>query len=377
MRVNKGGICLSFETIAVLGAGHGGHAVAAELSLAGYKVNMYNRWNIELAPIIHAGGIELVGESRRQGFAKLNKVTTNMKEAIDGVELIVVVVPTSAHRFMAKQAAPYLKDGQLIFLNPGHTGGALEFSEVLKELNVKKKVIVAESMSITHASRLFGPAKVRVMRLTKLLFAAIPARDTDEALDRLKAVFPNQLKKATNVLETGFNNINAMEHPPGMLMNAGWIEHTWGGFGFYDEGVSPSVGRVIDAIDAERLKIMQAIGLKATSFVKMFYDAEYTTVKEGTAYEALQASEPNKHVKSPNNLRHRYVVEDVGFGLVPMASIARICDVETPVMDSLIMLASVANETDYWHDGRTVEKMGIAGMSVRELTRFVNEGYVK
>jgi len=368
---------VSVETIAVLGAGHGGHAVAAELSLAGYKVNIYNRSQERLAPIIRAGGIELVGESRRQGFAKLNKVTTNIREAIDGVELIVVVVPTSAHRFMAEQVAPYLKDRQLIFLNPGHTGGALEFSRVLKELGVKKKVIVAESMSITHGSRIVSPAKVKVMRLMKLLFAAMPARDTDEALDRLEDVFPNQLNKAINVLETGFNNINAMEHPPGMLMNAGWIEHTWGGFRFYYEGITPSVGRVIDAIDAERLKIMRTLGLKPTPFVEMFYDAEMTNVKEGTAYEALQASEPNKDVKSPDTLHNRYVDEDVGYGLVPMASIARICDVETPVMDSLIMLASVANETDYWREGRTVEKMGIARMSIRELIRFVDEGYMK
>ena len=40
-------------------------------------------------------------------------------------EVIMVVLPSSAHADIAKAAAPHLKDGQIVILHPGRTCGAL------------------------------------------------------------------------------------------------------------------------------------------------------------------------------------------------------------------------------------------------------------
>jgi opine dehydrogenase len=50
-----------------------------------------------------------------------------------------------------------------------------------------------------------------------------------------------------------------------------------------------------------------------------------------------------------------------------MASLGEMLGVPTPTIKSLIHLASVIHGRDYWAEGRTVERLGIAGMSVREL----------
>lgn len=362
---------MEIEKIAVLGAGNGGQAVAADLSLAGHRVNIYNRSSGRLDSIIKSGGIEITGDVI-EGFAKLNKVTNNIKDAIEDVDLIVVVLPTTAHKFIAELCAPHLREDQTIFLNPGHTGGALEFTKTLRDLGVKKKIKICESSSLTFICRLIRPAKVEVTYRSKdLLFSAFPAKDTSELLDYINEIFQG-LIPAVNVLETGLENLNAILHPPGMLMNAGWIEHTKGNFYFYSEGITPSVARVIEALDDERISMSETLGFKPTSYVEKSFKSGLSTISDGSVYEVIQAEDANRYIKVGDSLRDRYVEEDVGYGIVPMALIGDVLGVPTPIMDALINLASIANQVDYWKEGRTLEKMGIAGLSIEELSRFVS-----
>jgi opine dehydrogenase len=160
-------------------------------------------------------------------------------------------------------------------------------------------------------------------------------------------------------------------------MNAGWLEHTEGDYYFYYEGTTPSVGRVIDSVDAERIAVADALGVETKPFVQSFFEAGYTTesaLQVGTAFQALQESEPNRWVKGPKSLDHRYVHEDVGHGLVAWASWGDLVGVDTPTLDSLIRLAAVVSGRDYLRDGLTLERMGLAGVGRGELESFLYEG---
>ena len=123
-----------YPSFCVLGAGHGGMAMAGHLSMMGVAVNVYNRSEPRIAPIRLTGGIELSGAV--EGFGPISIATTDIAEAINGIDVLMVVVPANGHRFMAEKVAPHLRDGQIIVLNPGRTGGALEFRHVLKQNGV-------------------------------------------------------------------------------------------------------------------------------------------------------------------------------------------------------------------------------------------------
>jgi opine dehydrogenase len=167
-------------------------------------------------------------------------------------------------------------------------------------------------------------------------------------------------------------------HPAGMLGNAGWIEKTGGDFYYYREGITPSVGAWIEEVDKERLNIVERLGLKPLSFVDIFHQAGLTSEAaraSGSVYRAIHESEPNRTIKSPGTLDHRYIKEDVGYGLVPMAEIGWVVGVETPVINALITLASVISRTDYRKQGLTLEAMGLAGVSAEELRTVVKEGF--
>jgi opine dehydrogenase len=179
------------------------------------------------------------------------------------------------------------------------------------------------------------------------------------------------------VLETGLSNLNAIFHPEGMIMNAGWIEHTRGNFLFYREGFTAAIGRVTEAVDAERLAVARALGVPASPFIDVFYEAGLTTRAahdSGDISRACLESEPNKTIKSPPSLNHRYVHEDVGYGLVPIAAFGRLAGVATPTIDALVQLAGLAVGIDYRRDGLTLERLGLAGKSPSDLLRFVQEG---
>ena len=249
--------------VAVIGAGHGGQAMAAYLGLLGFRVTLYNRSARRLQPIAAAGGIQLEGEIR--GFGPVERVACAIGPELRDCRLVMVVVPATAHREVARWCAPYLTDGQVVVLHPGRTGGALEFHTVLREQGNRADVLIGEAQTLVFASRITGPARVRIFGFKRqVTAAALPAVRNPELLAALREVLP-VFTPAENVLETSLDNIGAVFHPVPLLLNAGRIEATGGDFEYYRQGITPGVARVLEALDEERLAVAAALGLRLRS----------------------------------------------------------------------------------------------------------------
>ncbi len=356
----------------VIGAGHGGKAMAAHLALMGFPVTLYNRTAASVDAIRRRQGIELESyEGGPHGFGRLTHVTSDMGEALAEAEIIMVAVPSSAHADVAHQAAPYLHDGQIVVLNPGRTLGALEFVHILRTRGCQADVTVAEAETLIYASRSDGPAQARIFSIKEAVpLAALPATRTPLVLEALSPAYP-QFIDGGNVLQTGLNNMGAIFHPALTLLNAGWIENTRGEFQFYIDGVTPSVARVLEVLDRERVTVAAALGIRARTaleWLKMAYDATGADL-----YQAIHNQVGYYGIRAPRTLNHRYITEDVPMSLVPIASLGQRYGVSVRGMDSIIRLACIVHSTDYWRRGRTLDKLGIDQMSVGELTRYVME----
>jgi opine dehydrogenase len=361
------------EKYTVIGAGHGGKAMAAHLALMGLKVTIYNRTLDHISVIKKRGGIELESiEGGPHGFGKLTNVTSDMGEALKKAQMIMVVVPSSAHADIAKAAARHLKKGQIIILHPGRTCGALEFSKVLRDEGCMADVTIAEAETFIYASRSEGPAQARIFRIKEAVpLAALPAIRNEQVLNAINPFYPQYID-GVNVLNTGMNNMGAIFHPALTLLNAGWIEATHGDYQFYIEGVSPSVARVLEVLDRERVTVASSLGIRARTgleWLKMAYDTSGVDL-----HEAIHNQPGYYGIKAPTTLSHRYIFEDVPMSMVPIASLGERFGVSVRGMDSIIRIACIVHRTDYWKRGRTVDKLGIGGLSVGELTRYVNEG---
>jgi len=357
----------------VIGAGHGGKAMAAHLALLGFPVTLYNRTFEHVEAIRKRGGIELESsEGGPHGFAEMALVTSNVQEALAEAEMIMVVVPSSAHADIAKTAAPYLKDGQIIVLHPGRTCGTLEFDKALRDHGCSANVTLAEAETFIYASRSDGPAQARIFRIKEAVpLAALPATRTQQVLDAIHPAYP-QFIDGVNVLHTGLNNMGAIFHPALTLLNAGWIEATHGDYQFYIDGVTPSVARVLEVLDRERVTVASSLGIRARTAMEWLEMAYYASGND--LNESIHNQPGYYGIKAPSTLNHRYIFEDVPMSLVPIASLGQRFGVSVRGMDSIIRLACIIHRTDYWRRGRTVDKLGISELSVSELTRYVNEG---
>ncbi len=357
----------------VIGAGHGGKAMAAHLALRGFAVTLYNRTSANVLAIKKRGGIELESyEGGPRGFGKLALVTSDLGEALSQAAIVMVVVPSTAHGDIARGAAPYLRDGQIIVLHPGRTGGTLEFCKTLRDVGCRADVTLAEAETLIYASRSDGPAQARLFSIKEAVpLAALPAKRTPQVLEALMAAYP-QFIDGVNVLHTGLNNMGAIFHPALTLLNAGRIESTGGDFQFYIEGVTPSVARVLEALDRERVTVAAALGIRARTaqeWLKMAYDASGATL-----HEAIHNQPGYRGITAPPTLNHRYIFEDVPMSLVPIASFGQRYGVSVNAIDSIIRMACIVHQTDYWRRGRTMAKLGVEQLSVAELQRYVDEG---
>ncbi len=360
---------------AILGAGHGGTAMAAHLSLMGFPVRLFNRSPERITPIQLQGAIELIAQDLPDiphGFAPVPVATTDPEEAVPDADILMVCTPATGHQYMAGRVARFLRDGQIILLNPGRTGGALEFSHVLREAEVTADVIVAEAQTFIYAARMVNPAQVRIFRVKNSIpVAALPAYRTPEVVRRLRVAFP-QFVPGDNVMKTSMDNIGAIFHPAVTVLNSARIESTKGDFEYYMEGITPSVAHVLGVMDAERVAVGEAMGfqcLTARQWLYMAYDAAGRTL-----YEAINANPGYAGIKAPRTLDTRYISEDVPMSLVPIASLGEMLGVPTPAIRHIIGMASILHRCDYWAQGRTVERLGLAGMGVKEIRRYVLEG---
>ena len=362
------------ERIAIIGAGHGGCAAAADLGRQGFPVRLWARGDHTLAPLRARGGVELTGELGEH-FVPIDVMTTDLGEAVRDAAVVMLCIPTQAHGDVAARLASRLTSEQIVLATPGHTGllipGALRANGV-------ERPLVAETATLPYICRMDGPARVRITRKASTLpFAVFPGREMARVRPAVERILP-AIRPVENVLANIFPYANAIHHPPATLCNAGRIEATGGDYCHYHDGITPAVGRLIDTLDGERRAVGAALGVRVVPFVEHFFRMGYTTEAArdaGIAYEAFHQSAPDRWIRAPRSLEHRFLDEDVPYGLVPLSELGRLGGVPTPTIDHMIHLAQVATGIDYRATGLTLERMGLAGIAPHALTGLLQNGF--
>ena len=356
--------------ITVLGAGAGGTAVAFDCASHGHEVRLFDfaQFPNNIATIASQGGIKAEGDIA--GFGDIAYSGHDIDDALRDAELVYVVGPAYSTEPFGEAVAGKLRTGQTVIVTPGSCGGALAFKRAAGLDVVDDSIRVAETSTLHYAVRLTEPGKIRVFLKLKAgnLLAALPNTHTQEILQLIADVYPS-MEPAVNVLQTSLQNANPIIHPAVTLSNAARIEMTGGDFLFYEEGVSDSVGRLIQALDKERIAIGEKLGITILSDPEMGMRQGYMLENNyGSGYRKAPGF---LGIGAQPQLDHRYLHEDVGYGLVFMSGLGRQVDVETPGMNAVIKLASIVMARDYRAEAlRTPETLGIADRSAEELSNL-------
>lgn len=353
--------------ISIVGSGNGGQAIAGWLAMQGHTVSLYGRNAKVIEELDAKKSIELTGAIRGKGV--LTEVTTNIHASVLSADVIMVVTTANAHNSIAHEIAADLKDGQVIILNPGRTGGALEFKRALEASGCKTRVYIAEAQTLVYACRLVENGLVNIIGVKdKVLLAAVPSSDTEYVLSKITPAYPC-FCAAENVLRTSLENIGAMFHPCVLLFNAATIERH-DVFWFYRD-MTPEIANFIEEFDKERLAVGKAYGIDLLS-VNEWISYAYPATQGTTLCEKMRNNPAYHDIKSPSTIFTRQLTEDIPTGVLPIMELGEAAGVAVPLMRSMVDICSRLLRIDFRKVGRTLEHLGLAGKSKEEILSYLS-----
>ena len=356
--------------IAVLGAGGGGLAVAYECASQGHEVALYAQHAHEhhLMPVRERGGIQ--AEGQLEGFVSLAAVTTDIAEALDGVDVVFVVGPAYATEPFGRDTRGHLRPGMIVVVCPSSCVGSLAFKGAAGLDLHDESVVVGETSTLPYAARASMHASVRIFHRfdTGFSAAAAPRSNTPRLLEVVRQLYPNT-DEAAGIFQTTLQNGNPVIHPAVTLLNAALIERTGGDFMFYEEGVTEAVGRLMKAVDGERLSVARALNVEILAEPDLGVLQGY--MSEANYSTGYSTAPGFRGIKAQDQLHHRYLTEDVGYSMVFLTDLARHLSVPTPTMDAVIRIASIVAGEDFATErSRTMDKMGLSSLTREQLAVY-------
>jgi len=357
--------------IAVLGGGNGSYAAAADLSEAGHEVRLWRRDQAAFRPVLETRTILLRDFAGRR-TVQVAFPTTDLGAAVRGAELIVAPVPAFAQPDVAAALAPHLSDGQVIFLPPG-TFGSYLMAKIVRDRGCRAEVMFAETGTLPWLTRKHGPAEVAITtRATRLPTGVFPAKHRATAVTAIGKAFPGAIEAVEDALSAALMNAGPIIHPPLIVMNAGPIEH-FERWDIHKEGTQPSIRRVHDALDAERIELREKLGYAPPHFPLADHYTTSNWMYGKLAHDKLvDSGDWHEHLDLKT---HRYLREDVGLGLAFLVSLGQWAGVPVLVAAGLLDVAGAASGNDFRKTGRTLAALGLAGETQDSLRALLRDGF--
>ena len=342
--------------VAILGAGNAGCAVGTDLSIKGHEVTLIKTSNSMhdenyTYMVEHNGEMTLVEVDGTVRHGKISRVSRDVS-LISEAEVVIIYIQTKYHESLIKRVAPYFKDGQIVIINPGYFSTAY----MLKYCGDKKLSIVEATSSFIDC-RISEPGTIKVgFRNVRNPLGVYPPQDLEKVKAKLES-FDFHFHYWSTV-EVALHNPNLIVHTVGAIMSIPRIEKTNGDYCMYHEVFTPSVWKILEGLDSEKMDVLEHLGYPRLSYVdaakfRNSLDENLDAKESFFRY----ASMPTR-AKGPVVVDSRYISEDVPQGLVMLESIGQHLGVATPVCTALIEIATAALGRDLRAEGRTLETLG-------------------
>lgn len=360
--------------IAVLGGGNGSLAAATDFALAGHEVVLWRRGEAEVARHRALGNRLVARDARGRHEAVLADVTAELADAVASADLIFCPVPAPAHADIARRVAPHLRPGQVVHLPPG-TLGTLVFARAAQEEGTVAGVAFAESGTLPWLVRKHGFAETVISaRATRLPTGIFPLDLQEHAAAVLDKAFPGVIVPCGDALSGALMNAGPVIHPPLIVMNAGPLEH-FPAWDIHNEGTQPSIRRVTDALDAERIRVREALGYAAPHFPLADHyreDGDEWMYGRGSHADLTDSGDWREKIVLTE---HRYMLEDVRFGLSLLVSAARLANVGVPIAEGLMAIGGAICGEDFTRTGRPLAAVGLDGLSRERIRDILARGF--
>lgn len=351
----------SQKWVTIIGAGHSGCALTADLKSRGYSVCLY-------AHPQHSGRLQEIaarGELNSKGVINgrfcPDLATTDISVALSASQNIILALPSYAQEAMFALMAPHIVNAHRIINLNGNFS-----SFILDRCLDGRKPIIFETNSAPHASRASKNGDVEIVGVKKFIpIASLYKNLSDEVKCEIEGLLPCQVEWHKDIIAVSLQAYNGVLHPAPMVLNTGRVEETSQSFRFYAQGISHSVGKIVEQIDRERLEIAARYGHTELRTTLAALCGIYNEKGLHTIAEFAQQASVYQEIFAPEDMRSRYISEDVPYVLVPWYLLGQRAGYEARTMRSIIDLASAMHGTDYLETGRTLDKMNLPQLGMQ------------
>ena len=345
-----------------------GAVCASDLTLSGHEVRftVFAGQDTSLLPELRkAGGFTVEGDakhlvSKKTGFAKLDKICDTTAEALKDAEAVVIELDIHQLEKEFGRMAPEFARGAVVHVQSHGYWPAARLTPLLRKAG-REDVLVTEAPAPTHAARIDGTVVSPKGLRSGIQIATVPASRSDEALARLKPLFP-YFTAASSVLQTGLENLNLIVHPAMVLPNVGAMERAkleGKKFGFYQDGVVPAAGVLGDALDAERKRVCEAYGVEHTPMAKAI--EQYYGFRSNTFYEAMQNPVYKSFPAFQPDVWRSWSSDDLPYAIVPCVQLAEQAGIAVPLHRAFAEILGVLLGVDAWKHGPSLADMDLEG----------------
>ena len=356
--------------VAIAGAGPIGRATAAYLAHHGHSAGIWSPSGQGLAALAAdgKGRIRLTYEGALSGSVSVERIST--PRALGEYEAVLIALPGHAYPAVLPGVVDALGRDQLVIVS-----GALSLAPLWIRSRMASRsepaVVVGWGTTLGTARR--TPTADVMLNTIRARFdmAAVPAASGASALETCRALFGDRFTLADNVLAVSLANVNPVAHAAEVLPNLTRIDRRedWPLF----ECLTASAARLCSALDIERIRVAAAFGERVRS-IEEHYRLSYHVEGDDIAgiAAAIHAKYPDP--PGPKTLEHRYVLEDVPFGLVYIEALARCAAIEVPHISSSITLLSSASGRDFRAANPLLADLGIAQSTPETLLARCRNG---
>ena len=322
----------------VIGLGNTGLSIISMLKHAGFEVEGYNR------PGTTLDNLKSIKEFKVEGLVnfvfKNDFINEDLQKALGRSDLVFICVPANEHKGLAQSIIEKKPESKMpsIILVPGRVFGALNFTEYLS-------ISVLEADTVPYAARYDGKGLVSLLaQKNRVLYSSTDISLLNSVEKKMPAFFKEIFCKDYNYQKVTMSNVGLVLHCTPLIFNSGLIYNPQD-FLFYKELISEEIAFYMQKIDDERIRVSKELGLSVKS-VPNWLKEQYGSKNNSNIYNALHTTEAYLKISSPKSLNHRYLNEDLVYGLVPIEGLAMNLGLEVPYITHLINTACMLLNSD-------------------------------
>ncbi len=297
-------------------------------------------------------------------------VAASAQALAEGNDVILIAVPGYGHKAVMDALAPHLRPGQPVIVSSHASFGALYLAERLAARGVVVPITAWGTTAVT--GRRTGPDRVQVNTVrAQVDLCTLPEAETDAGLALCTALFGDRFVVRDGLLAITLSNLNPQNHMGIALANMTRMEHgeIWG----QGANVTPNVGRLLEALDAERLAIAGELGLKVRTIFEHFHLSFHVPVASISDMNQ-QMHREGRGGTGPATADSRYVTEDVPFGLAVTAALGRMAGRPAVLHEAGVQIFSAMYGRDFAAENDLLPALGLQRMSLDELRDALRTG---